>query len=87
MAKIHCKVVNPKGMHARAAAKIVELACQYCCKVKLTHKGRSAPANSLIKLLTLNAPQGSDIIIEACGEDSAELLKKIQELFRQGFGE
>ena len=87
MVSITCEVINKKGMHARAAAKIVTLICQYNSETTLTHKQTSAPGNSLLKLLTLNAPIGSKIMIEANGSDSKELLDKLKILFAEGFGE
>jgi phosphocarrier protein HPr len=87
MASIACKVINQKGMHARAAAKIVALICQYNSETILTHKKISAPGNSLLKLLTLNAPKGSTITIEANGSDCDDLLNQLSNLFAAGFGE
>ncbi|TQV72877.1 HPr family phosphocarrier protein [Aliikangiella marina] len=87
MGSFLCEVTNQKGMHARAAAKIVALVDQYECEVTLTHQGRSAPGNSLIKLLTLNAPKGSVIKVECYGADAAEFSLAIKDLFNQGFGE
>ncbi|TQV89782.1 HPr family phosphocarrier protein [Aliikangiella coralliicola] len=87
MPSIDCEVVNIKGMHARAAAKIVALVCDYQCSVTLNHGDKSAPGDSLIKLLTLNAPKGSLICIEASGDDADAFLQAIQLLFAEGFGE
>ncbi|WP_196141143.1 HPr family phosphocarrier protein [Aliikangiella sp. G2MR2-5] len=87
MPTITCQVVNLKGMHARAAAQIVKLVCGYHSQVTLRHKDKEAPADSLIKLLTLNAPQGSTITIEARGNDSEQVLEALNELFAIGFGE
>lgn len=81
------KVVNPKGMHARAASKIVAIVSQYPCKVTLTHKRMSAPGDSLLKLLTLNAPIGSEITVNAEGDGSIIILDELRDLFEDGFGE
>ena len=82
-----CEVVNQKGMHARAAAKIVALVDEYQCEVVLTHRDRSAPGNSLIKLLTLNAPKGSQISVTCQGPECELLMQAINTLFAEGFGE
>lgn len=87
MQSVVCEVVNRKGMHARAAAKIVSLVVLYDCEVTLTHQGVSAPGDSLLKLLTLNAPKGSKVTVKVLGTDSSILIKKIQQLFSQGFNE
>jgi len=87
MPSVICQVVNKKGMHARAAAKIVELVSGYDCEVSLTHQQTTAAGNSLLKLLTLNAPKGSQVTINAEGKNCSKLLKELSALFQQGFGE
>jgi len=87
MANFVCEVVNQKGMHARAAAKIVAIVEQYDCEVLLSHQDRNAPGDSLIKLLTLNAPKGSNIAISCQGKDEIEFSRAIKSLFENGFGE
>lgn len=87
MPSIVCNVINRKGMHARAAARIVAIVSNYRSKVTLTHKNCSASGDSLLKLLTLDAPKGSEIKIEADGVDASILLDKLQQLFADGFGE
>lgn len=87
MLSLVCRVTNQKGMHARAAAKIVELTLGYRSKVTLSHQGRSAPSDSLIKLLTLNAPQGSLVEIDVDGVDESDCLRALNNLFSDGFGE
>jgi phosphocarrier protein HPr len=87
MPSIICEVVNIKGMHARAAAKIVNLNSKYETKVTLTHKNTSVAGDSLIKLLTLNAPKGSKILIEATGDNCEILLAQLKYLFAIGFEE
>ncbi|MGX5174736.1 HPr family phosphocarrier protein [Aliikangiella sp. IMCC44653] len=87
MPSIQCKVTNKKGMHARAAAQIAALAVTFDCNIELKHKATTAPANSLIKLLTLNAPQHADVVITSEGPQAEEALTALRELFEAGFGE
>lgn len=82
-----CEVINIKGLHARAAAKIVSTSSTFKSKVTLSHKTNSAPSLSLIKLLTLDAPKGSIIQITVIGEDAALSSSKLKQLFQQGFDE
>ncbi len=82
-----CNVPNQKGLHARAAAQIVSLSTQYQCDLVLTHKNKSAPGLSLLKLLTLDAPRGSNIEIVASGKEAENASIAICELFLNGFGE
>lgn len=81
------KVINPKGMHARAASKVVSIVSGYECKVVLSHKSVSAPGDSLLKLLTLDAPIGSEVTVDADGLGSENLLHDLKHLFEDGFGE
>lgn len=82
-----CKIPNIRGLHARASAQIVTLSGQYDCEITISHKGKSASSLSLIKLLTLNAPQGSLITIQASGEQARSAVEEIQALILRGFGE
>jgi len=82
-----CKVINVKGLHARAAAQIVTLSSRYQCELTLTHKTKSASSLSLIKLLTLDAPKGSQIEIVAKGKHVKDASNSIKQLFSSGFGE
>jgi phosphotransferase system HPr (HPr) family protein len=87
MPSIQCKVINKKGMHARAAAQIATLAVTFDCQIQLEHQNTIAPANSLIKLLTLNAPQHACVTIKADGSQAQEALEALSTLFKSGFGE
>ena len=82
-----CRVTNQKGLHARAAAQIVTLSNQFQSELTLSHKNKSACGLSLIKLLTLDAPQGSNINISIKGVDSEQASLAISQLFADGFGE
>ena len=81
-----CKMPNKKGLHARAAAQIVSLSSQFNCEMTIIHKNKSAPSLSLIKLLTLDAPQNSTIEIQATGDQAVTAVKAIQRLILDGFG-
>ena len=85
--KLSAIVPNKKGLHARAAAQIVSLSTEYNCESFLIHKDKTAPSKSLIKLLTLDAPKGSELIIKSSGLESHTAAHAIQDLIQQGFGE
>jgi len=80
-------VPNQKGLHARAAAQIVSLSNQYSCEITVAHGDKSAPSLSLIKLLTLDAPQGSKLTVTSEGAESALAVSSIIQLILSGFGE
>ncbi len=83
------KVVNPLGLHARAAASLVRLAGTFQSDIKIirTDNAVVADAKSILSVLTLAAAKGTELKIEARGEDKKEAIQKIEEIFKKGFGE
>lgn len=80
-------IVNEKGLHARASAKLVELVEQFDAAATVTHGGLSAAADSLMGLLMLGASVGTAIDVETTGAQAAELLEAIATLVADKFGE
>ncbi|WP_158527196.1 HPr family phosphocarrier protein [Pelagibaculum spongiae] len=78
---------NRKGLHTRAAGKLVAVASQYDSSLKVNFNGRSADGHSIINLLTLGAPVNSVLELVACGDDAEPLLKAIHQLIASGFDE
>lgn len=81
------EIVNERGLHARASAKVVELSEEYTCQATVRHDGEIADPRSIMDLLTLAAPLGSKIEVEAEGEDSAAYLSALEALVADKFGE
>ncbi len=83
------KVCNALGLHARAAAQLVNLAGGFKSKIKLrrTDNHGIADAKSILSVLTLAASKGVELKIEVEGKDESEALQAIEEIFRKGFGE
>lgn len=83
------KLVNPLGLHARAAAKLVRCAGQFNSRVLLHNKINNASANgkSILSLLTLGGSLGVEIDIKVEGGDEHEAMTAIVALFISGFGE
>ena len=81
------RIDNDLGLHARAAAKIVELAKQYKSELFLSKDDQEVDGASILSILTLACPKGTEIEVRIVGEDSEELLKELSELFEQKFGE
>lgn len=89
MAREIVKIVNPLGLHARAAAQLVRLAGCYRCKIIIKRANDSAMADgkSILSLLALAAAYGSSVEIETTGEDEAAAMSAVTALFENGFGE
>ncbi len=82
-------IVNPLGLHARAAAQLVRVAGRYSSRIMLRRNSPEAEANakSMLDVLTLAAPAGSVLTILADGVDEVEAVEEIKLLFSSGFGE
>lgn len=81
-------IVNVKGLHARAATKLVLLAGRYPCEVTVSGPdGQSANAKSVMGVLLLCGSQGTVVEVRARGEKSDEVVTAIGELIRDRFGE
>lgn len=83
------KVVNPLGLHARAAAMLVRVASRFRSKIFLTKTDGSVSANakSILSVLVLAAPAGSSLVLKVEGADEENAFAEISELFKSGFGE
>ncbi|TCH99144.1 HPr family phosphocarrier protein [Roseococcus sp. SYP-B2431] len=81
------KIVNSRGLHARAAAKLVALAERYSACLSLSRCGQTVPACSIMGLMMLGAGQGSEVVLEAEGWDAREALDAVAGLIEAGFHE
>lgn len=80
-------ICNRLGLHARAAAKLVQLANQYQSQVFLSTDKMSANAKSILGVLTLAAGKDTSLVIEVDGPDEEEAMGQIQSLIENRFGE
>ncbi|BEI37956.1 HPr family phosphocarrier protein [Polynucleobacter sp. HIN7] len=87
MPKLDIEIINKLGLHARASAKLSQLASQYPCEVFMSKNGRRINAKSIMGVMMLAAGMGSTVTIETVGEKEDEALKKICELIQDRFGE
>jgi phosphocarrier protein len=78
-------VSNALGLHARAAAKFVELASQFRCSVRVGTAARMTEGKSILGLLLLAASQGSSIVITTEGADEAAAADALTALASRGF--
>jgi phosphocarrier protein len=81
------KIVNRLGLHARAAAQLVQTANRFVSDVTIAKDGDEVNGKSIMGLLMLAAPQGSRITVTVSGADAAEAMKVIGTLINDGFGE
>ena len=81
------EIVNKLGLHARASAKLTQLAAKYQCDVSLARSGRKVNAKSIMGVMMLAAGKGSRITLETEGPDEAEAMDAIVVLIGDYFGE
>ena len=81
------EIVNERGLHARASAKVVELSEGYECEAFVHFDGERADPRSIMELLTLAAPLGSVLRVEAEGTDAVSYLAALEALISGKFGE
>ncbi len=81
------KVINELGMHARAAGHIVGLAGKYKAKLFLRKDAREADGSSILSILSLACPKGSEIEARIVGKDAKEFMNELEGLFKNKFGE
>ncbi|HTR00144.1 MAG TPA: HPr family phosphocarrier protein [Candidatus Acidoferrum sp.] len=80
-------VPNKAGLHARAAAKLVSTAANFKSKITLGTSERMVDAKSILSLMLLAAPMGSELNLVLDGADEQDALNAIQKLLDQRFGE
>jgi phosphocarrier protein HPr len=81
------KIINTKGLHARASAKVVEAAARFRSQITISKDGQSVDARSIMGLMMLAASMGSEIRIDVDGPDAEEALRAILALVEAKFGE
>jgi len=81
------EVKNKLGLHARAAAQIVQAVNKFTAQVTLSKDGQPADGRSIMGVLALAATQGTKIVVEANGEDADRAVKAVEKLFDGRFGE
>ena len=89
MREASVRIINPLGLHARAAAKLVRVAASFQSRITLTESKceLTADAKSIFSVLTLSASIGTVVFIKAEGEDASEAVAAVSQLFANGFGE
>jgi len=80
-------LTNRLGLHARPAAMVVQLASKFKSEIKLKKEDVEVNAKSIMGVMMLAAEMGSKIFIRAEGEDEAQAVEALAELFDDKFGE
>lgn len=87
MLQQEAEIINKLGLHARASARLTQLAGSYASDVWLSRNGRRVNAKSIMGVMMLAAAKGSKIVIETEGSDEAAAMQALQSLIADRFGE
>ncbi len=80
-------IVNTLGLHARAAAQLVQTANRYRCEIHVEKDGMLVNGKSIMGVLTLAAAKGSTIRVLADGDDAEVAMTALAKVIENGFGE
>ncbi|MEO8537447.1 MAG: HPr family phosphocarrier protein [Betaproteobacteria bacterium] len=81
------EIINKLGLHARASAKLTQLAAKFDSDVQLMRNGRKVNAKSIMGVMMLAAGKGSKVTLEISGSDEAQAMDAICALVGDCFGE
>lgn len=87
MQQQEAEIINKLGLHARASAKLTQLAGQFQCAIWLTRNGKRVNAKSIMGVMMLAAGNGAALTVEAEGADAEAALAAIRALVADKFGE
>jgi phosphocarrier protein len=80
-------IINKLGLHARASAKLTQLASSFKCEVMLSRNNRRVNAKSIMGVMMLAAAKGATVNIETSGVDETEAMQALLDLINNYFGE
>jgi phosphotransferase system HPr (HPr) family protein len=80
-------VTNPEGWHLRAASAFAKAAGRFESKIEVVKQCQRADGRSVIQILALGIPEGTEVVLEASGRDADEALEILAELIAANFEE
>jgi phosphocarrier protein len=87
MVDVTLRIINEKGLHARASAKFVEVVERHDAEAKVSKDGMSVSGDSIMGLLMLAASRGTSIEVQTSGRQQQELADALIALVANRFGE
>ncbi len=87
MPKAEVEIMNKLGLHARASAKLTQLAGSYPCEVWMERNNRRINAKSIMGVMMLAAGKGAKVVVDCEGENADEALSALTTLIADKFGE
>jgi phosphocarrier protein HPr len=87
MRQLEVEIINKLGLHARASAKLTQLAGKFQSEVWMSRNGRRVNAKSIMGVMMLAAAKGTTVVIETSGSDEEEAMSALLGLIKDKFGE
>lgn len=87
MSRAKTTIQNKLGLHARAAARFVQVASECDSDIQIYANGKQADGRSIMELMMLAVSKGSEVEIRASGRDSIQAVKRLSALIQERFGE
>jgi phosphocarrier protein len=81
------EIKNKHGLHARPAAHLVKVAGKFKSDIKIFKDGLEVNAKSIMGVMMLAAEPGSEVLIQVAGEDEAQAIEELRDLFEKKFYE
>lgn len=87
MTTLEIEIINKLGLHARASAKLTQLAAKFKSNVWMSRNQQRINAKSIMGVMMLAAGKGAKVLLEADGEDEVACLEALKTLIHDKFGE
>ncbi len=87
VAREDVEIVNKLGLHARASAKLTQLAGSFPCEIWMERNGRRINAKSIMGVMMLAAGKGSTVTLDCDGDRADEAMAALRQLIADKFGE
>jgi phosphocarrier protein len=87
MVQVELEIINKLGLHARASAKLTQLASKFQCEVWIMRNNKRVNGKSIMGVMMLAAGKGSRVTVETDGEDEQACSTAIASLIAERFGE
>jgi phosphocarrier protein HPr len=81
------EIINKLGLHARASAKLTQVAGRFTANVWVSRNGRRVNAKSIMGVMMLAAAKGSTLVVETDGPDEEQAMKAVTRLISSRFEE
>ncbi len=85
--RLRLKIVNDKGLHARASARFVETVERFDAEAQVSRDGMTVSGDSIMGLMMLVAAYGTHIDVETSGREASQLAEALRQLVENRFGE